>query len=86
MLMADTRFKEGIDAFERGSLRSACPYRFGSAAFAEWGQGWTAGLRARGGDGAARDARPYHRTRIFEARIQGPGFEDRDALGAPKRW
>ena len=84
--MADTRFKQGIDAFERGSLRSASPYRYGSPAFAEWGAGWTAALKARRGDAAAKSARPHQSARPAEARTSGTEFEDRDVLGLPKPW
>ena len=81
--MVHTHFKEGIDAFERGILHSACPYRFGSPACEEWGQGWTAGLKAKHGDQDAKQARPHEIDPHEGLDVDEADAVDRDILGDP---
>lgn len=84
--MTETHFKEGIDAFERGLLHSACPYQYGSPAHTEWGEGWKAGLKARRGDEAAKNAQPQEIDKNTADTAEGLDAEDRSVLSKPKAW
>lgn len=48
-------YDEGMDAFERGKRRKACPYEEGSDEAGEWLAGWDEGKSLRESDDADED-------------------------------
>jgi ribosome modulation factor len=41
--MTSSPFDEGLESFEFGMTRDACPYPAGSPEFEEWLEGWSEG-------------------------------------------
>ncbi|WP_182085312.1 hypothetical protein [Aureimonas sp. ME7] len=88
--MTEVHYREGADAFARGALRSACPYRYGSPACEEWSEGWVAAMKAKQHGEAPSDLapKPYDPHPEPEANALQAGLEpaDRAVLSPPKRW